>query len=214
MLVPASKMCSMKLLFLAPAATLLAMSGCRSGSDLMPLEVGRSWTYDVKAPQSFGRYITAFKVSRRLSVANSTGVEVTSELGASRLAWVGGGLFAERLASAQFRPPLPLLFEAEETHERPWNGRVEFVESASPTWKDFVLDHGLAKATQSQKADDELTYGGKKIHCVKSTVHLKTTAHDIELLTWFSAGLGIVQQEQRTDGKLLVQLKLLEPQGS
>ena len=59
-------------------------------------------------------------------------------------------------------------------------------------------------------ADDDLEFEGRKIHCIESTVRLETAARKIELITWFSSGLGIVQQEQRTDEKLLVKVKLLE----
>jgi hypothetical protein len=177
------------------AATGLA--GCRGGSDLMPLDVGHSWTYMVTAPQSFKTFVVPMKVTRELSVANVRGAEINSTLGVSRLAWIGDGLMAEKLAGTQFIPPLPIVFKAEETHERPWKGRVVFVDRSSP-----------ATGTQSQKGDD-LDFGGSKIHCIRSTVRLKTAAHSIELITWFSAGLGIVQQEQRTDEKLLVKSTLL-----
>ncbi len=181
----------------ACGSLMLLIPGCRGGgSDLMPLDVGHTWNYIVKA--GFDTYVTPIKVSREISVANGNGVELTSTLGTSRLAWSHDGLLAERLAGTQFAPPLPLVFSTEETHERPWKGRVVFVDRASP-----------ATASQSQKGDDDLTFGGKKIHCIRSTVRLQTAAHKIELITWFSAGLGIVQQEQRTDDKLLVKLTLL-----
>jgi len=165
----------------------------------MPIDVGHSWTYVVKAPRSFNTYITQVKVARRLPVADVTGVELTSDLGPSRLAWKGDELVAERLIGTQFAPALPILFASGETYDRPWSGRVDFVDRGS-----------FATATQSQKGEDDLTFEGRKIHCVESTIKFKTAAHSIELLTWFSDGLGIVQQEQRTDGILVLQIKLLE----
>lgn len=190
--------------FLAALLASLASSGCRGGgSDLMPLDIGHQSTYIVKA--GFDTYVTPIKVDREVSVANTRGVEMTSILGATRLAWVGDALMAERLAGTQFVPPLPILFRAEETNDRPWKGRVQFVDRGS-------LDPNSPPATamQSQKGDDDLPYQGKKIHCIRSTIRLKTAVHSIELITWFSAGLGIVQQEQRTDDKLLIRLSLLE----
>jgi hypothetical protein len=175
------------------------MSGCRGASDLMPLEVGREWKYIVQASTDFKSYVTPMRVTREISVANAKGFEIVSDLGVSRLAWVGDGLMADRTAGTQFSPALPLLFATDETFERKWKGEVTFVDKASPA-------HG----TQSQKADDELVFEGKKLHCIKSTIRLKTASRDIELITWFSSGLGIVQQEQRTDEKLLVKVKLLE----
>jgi hypothetical protein len=184
---------------LVSTASLLVLVGCKGGSDLMPLEVGREWKYIVEASTDFKAYVTPMKVTRQMSVANAKGFEVVTDLGVSRLAWVGDGLMADRIAGTQFSPPVPLLFATDETFERKWKGEVTFIDRASP-----------ARATQSQKADDELEFEGKKIHCIRSTIRLETTARKIELITWFSSGLGIVQQEQRTDEKLLVKIKLLE----
>jgi hypothetical protein len=187
-------------------------TGCRGGSDLMPLDVGHSWNYIVKA--GFDTYVTPIKVDREVSVANTRGVELASTLGTSRMAWTGDSLVAERLAGTQFVPPIPLLFKAEETSDRPWKGHLQFVDQGFLDPKDPADNREgqprLATATQSQKGDDDIPFGGKKIHCMRSTVRLQTAAHSIELITWFSAGLGIVQQEQRTDDKLLVRLTLLD----
>lgn len=183
---------------------LLALSGallvcaCGSGgSDWMPLAVGKKWNFKVKA--GFETYIDSVAVTRELSVANRKGYELAGPLGVSRLAWVGDSLLAEKLVGTQFIPPLPILFDSDETHERPWKGRVIFVDRSSP-----------ATASQSQKADDDLMFAGRKIHCTRSTVRLKTAAREVELITWFSRGLGIVRQEQRTNGTLLVRLDLLD----
>jgi hypothetical protein len=194
-----TKMDTSSFIRLLGVGTLLGLAGCRGGPSLMPLDIGHKWTYIVKSPRSFDTYVTPIKVARRISVAGVEGVELTSDLGVSRLAWVGDGLMAERLIGTQFSPPLPLVFGTNETYERPWKGQVTFVDNASP-----------ATATQSQKAFDDFPLGGKKIHTIISTIHLKTAARSIELLTWFAPGRGIVQQEQRTDGTLLVRLSLLE----
>ena len=177
------------------------LSGCKgSESDLMPLDVGHTWNYTVKAPDAFAIYVVAIKVARQISVAGVSGVELTSDLGPSRLAWSGDALVTERLLTTQFRPPLPLLYKSEETHERPWKGQIDFVD---------VHDQ-VATGVQSQKGDDDLAFGGKKIHCIRSTVDLQTQAHKYELITWFSSGIGIVQQEQRRDDVLMVRLSLLD----
>jgi hypothetical protein len=174
----------------------------------MPFEVGHSQLYKVQA--GFESYVTTIKVARDISVANTQGYELTSNLGVSRLAWVGDSLVAERLVNTQFVPPLPLLYRSEETHDRIWKGRVVFVDVAAPTSADFLAGKKLVTATESQNGDDQISFRGNKIHCVRSTVNLETAAHKIEITTWFSSGLGIVRQEQRTDGKLLIKLDLLD----
>lgn len=190
---------------LAAVATLLVVSaGCGSGgSDLMPLTVGKSWNYTVRSVRGLYTYVSPITVSREISVASTRGVELKSTLGPSRMAWSNDTLLVERLAGTQFIPPLPLLYRADETHDRHWRGQVVFVDRDSP-----------ATAVQSQSPDDELVYGGKRIHCIRSTIKLQTAIHEIELETWFSAGLGIVQQEQRTDGILLVKLQQIAQKAS
>lgn len=174
------------------------MLGCGSGnSDLMPLQVGHTWNYIVKA--GFDTYVVPVTVRRRLSVASGSGVELAGPLGVSRLAWKGNALFADRLVATQFSPAIPILFDGDDTHEHRWKGRVDYADRGSS-----------AAATQSQTEDNDLTFGGRKIECVRSTVTLKTATREIELTTWFSRGLGIVQQEQRTDKTLLVRLTLLD----
>lgn len=181
--------------------------GCGGGSDLMPLEVGKTWNYIVRA--KFSTYVAPVKVTRRLSVASVPGFELTSILGSTRLAWSGDALVTDRLVNTQFTPALPLLYRTGETSERLWKGRVVFVDRSAPNQVDFLAGKGLVTATQSQKPDNELEYNGMKLHCIRSTIHMKTAAREIELLTWFAPGIGIVKQEQRTDGTLLVSLSLV-----
>jgi hypothetical protein len=163
----------------------------------MPLRVGRSWSYLARA--GFDTYVTQLQASKQVPVAGTRGVELTSDLGASHMAWVGNALVADRLINAQFEPPLPLVYSTAETYERPWKGKVTFIETSWP-----------ARATQSQSTDDDLTFEGHKLHCVRSVVKLQSEKGSIELITWFSDGIGIVQQEQRTDGKLVLKLELLK----
>jgi hypothetical protein len=196
--------------WLVSALVPLAAAGCGGGSDLMPLTVGHSQLYKVQA--GFESYVATVKVTRDLSVANTVGYELASNLGVSRLAWAGDTLVAERLVNTQFAPPLPLLYRTDETHDRVWKGRVTFVDHAAPSIDDLASGRKLAVASQSQKADDQITFRGNKIHCTRSTVQLDAAGYKIEITTWFSAGLGIVRQEQRTDGALLVKLDLLEEQ--
>jgi hypothetical protein len=189
-------------------AVVAAGCGGGGGSDLMPLEVGQTRLYKVQA--GFESYVTTMKVSREISVANTVGYELTSTLGVSRLAWSDGALVAERLVTTQFMPPLPLLFKAEETHDRIWKGRIVFVDKAAPAMKDYAAGKKLVTATQSQSVDDQIPFRGNKIHCIRSTVNMQTAENKIEITTWFSAGLGIVRQEQRTDGALVLKLDLLD----
>lgn len=174
----------------------LACVGCGSGSSLMPLSVGRTWSFTVKA--GLNSYNAEVKVTRETSVASAKGYEISGPLGTSRMAWNKSGLVADQLVNAQFIPALPLLAEGEESKPRKWHGRVILVDNASP-----------ASGVQSQAADDTQTYQGSKVHTVRSTVLVKTAERNIELITWYLAGVGPIRQEQRTNGTLVVALSSL-----
>lgn len=179
-------------------AIALTAGGCaRGGSNLMPLEEGRSWTYLVQS--GFNSFVDEVKVTRRLSVASSPGAELSGPLGTTRMAWHDGALLVEQAVDTQFVPPLPILFDAQETSDRAWKGVATLVGSSAP-----------ARATQEQSVDDDFRVDSGKIRAIKSTVHLERKGHDIELITWFAPNRGILQQEQRTDGVLVVRAKQLD----
>lgn len=179
-------------------AVAFVVGGCgRSGSNLMPLEVGRSWTYLVQS--GFNSYVDEVKVTRRLSVASSPGAELSGPLGTTRMAWHDGALLVEQAINTQFVPPLPILFDASETSDRAWKGTATLIGSSAP-----------ARATQEQSVDSDFMADGGKIRTIKSTLHLERKGHDIELITWFAPDRGILQQEQRTDGVLVVRAKQLD----
>lgn len=174
----------------------------------MPLETGRNWSY--LARTGFDTYVTTLQVAKSVPVAGAHGFELTSDLGTCDVAWVGNGLVAERVINAQFDPPLPLVYSTSETYQRPWKGRVSFVENSVPRMPSLVFKEWPGRANQSQSSDDDLTFEGRKLHCIRSVVKLETNTQTIELITWFSSGIGIVQQEQRTNGKLVMKLELLK----
>ncbi len=175
---------------------LCAATGCkRVDDDLMPMRVGKSWRYSVKS--GFNSYVLPTKVAREISVANTKGFELDGALGTSRLAWTEKGLVAEKLNNSQFIPPLPLL--TNDGSATKWSGVVINIDRTTQS-----------TATTSQKADEEIELGVEKVRAVKSTVNLQLGKNQVELLTWFQPGKGIVMQEQRTNGTLLVRLSIVE----
>lgn len=160
----------------------LALAGCTAGNEsLMPMEVGRTWTYQVTAGLS--RRIEEFRIQRRISVAGAEGYEMVSPLGVSRLAWRDGVLWVDSAANARFDPALPLV--AADSQGQAWKGRLEalgVVQTATAR-----LEH------QSEK----LIVKGNSISTVRSTVTIELPRAEIELVTWFREGVGIVRQEQR-----------------
>lgn len=174
------------------------LPGCKGVDDsLMPMTVGKSWKYSISA--GFDSYVLPVKVVRELSVANTRGFELSGPLGTSRLAWTETGLVAERLNNTQFIPPLPLVSNVDNDKGTRWKGRVINADRTT-----------AATALQVQSNDPDTMIGVQKTATVRSTVNLKMGASELELITWFQSGQGIVMQEQRTDNRLLVRLSILE----
>ena len=169
----------------------------------MPLDQGRSWTYTFTA--GFATFVEPVEVKGEAAVGHARGVLLTGPMGTSRLGWNGDTLLVARFANASFSPPLPLVVEAggKGTARREWKGTIEAF---------GVPREALATMTQSRV---RLASGGVKIGTVRSVVNLQAREPgrrptQIEIITWFRPGVGIVRQEQRTDRKLIVGLRLLD----
>lgn len=182
---------------------LLPLLGCGRGDSLMPLDQGRSWTYSFyNGSQTF---IEPVEVKGKAAVGSGQGAILTGPMGTSRLGWNGDTLLAARLANAGFSPAIPLIVEVGGKGEatRRWNGTIEA----------FGVKHE-AFATMTQ-ARARLARGGVKIDTLKSELVLQAREPGrpptrIEVTTWFRPGVGIVQQEQRTNRRLIVALRLLD----
>jgi hypothetical protein len=161
----------------------------------MPLDPGRQVTYTVKT--GLASRVEPMRITRELPVAGVSGVEVAGPLGASRLAWRDGLLAADATANARFKPPIPLL--APDLKDRTWKGTVEAagqIQSATATLRN---------------EKDTITLGARKVLTTKSTLalDLPESKGSIELISWFQPGVGLVQQEQRTNGQFVLHLQLL-----
>jgi len=178
--------------FLAAGIGALAV-GCGSHTDLMPLEVGKTWNYVTRA--GFNTFVEPVKVTRELAVAGAQGYELVGPLGASRLAWKGDTLYAFQTANARFIPAVPLLVPGRK--EMVWRGRME---------SNGVIVPATAHVSHSE---EKIKIGGREIPTTLSTVIVQIPDKGIELKTWFQSGVGIVQQEQRTNRVLDVQTQFL-----
>lgn len=177
---------------------LLAL-GCARDDTLMPLEVGQEVTYVVKT--GFASAIEPVKIVRNLPVAGVRGVEMTGPLGSSRLAWKDGVLLADATSHGRFSPPIPLLDAklTEKSKPRTWHGRLEILGQEQP-----------ANAILTQKKET-IALGSRRVATTVSTLTLDLPASNgkIELISWYQPGTGLVQQEQRTNGRRVLRLELL-----
>lgn len=184
---------SMRVLFAACLGALL-LAGCEASHELMPLEIGHSWSYQVQA--GFQNYMGSTKVVRRIAVGGVQGYELHGPFGDARVAWIGDQLVADRLGANRFVPPVPLLSLAKK-ESIPWQGTIFNLEGATDS-----------TATLTQTAAT-IPVGAQSFKTTCTTLTIKAGSHAIELVTWFAPSIGIVKQEQRTDGVRSVALEWL-----
>jgi limonene-1,2-epoxide hydrolase len=60
---------------------------------------------------------------------------------------------------------------------------------------------------------DRVELGTRKVTAILATLSLRIPNGKIELESWYQDGVGLIQQEQRTNGARIVQLQLLEKGG-
>jgi len=159
----------------------------------MPMEAGRTLKYVVRS--GFDTRVEAVTVARRLTVAGTDGYEMKGPLGVSRVAWKDGVLLAEATSNAWFRPAIPLV--AEDGKDRTYHGRIEVLGKESP-----------ANATLTHKTE-KIEVRNRRVSTTLATLTVKVPKGTIELTTWYQPGIGVVRQEQRTNGQRVVQMQLL-----
>ncbi|MEJ5170510.1 MAG: hypothetical protein WHU10_05945 [Fimbriimonadales bacterium] len=178
----------------------VVLCGCRSAERLWPLEVGRSWTYTVDT--GLTTFVATTKVERRVAVGDAIGFELRGSMGVSRLAWRDRRLVASMLPHTRFNPPLVLVVAGEKRdpkkpYRTAWKGNVEWFGKARPA---------EALLVQYQ---DRVRIGSAEVPATLSTVRLTTEDRNVELQSWFVEGLGLVRQDQRTDGILDARIEYL-----
>lgn len=160
----------------------------------MPLQAGTATTYVAHFGLNEMR-VEPIRVGRRISVAGVTGYELTGNLGVARLGWRDGVLYADQTANGWFSPSLPVL--AEDEKNRSWHGRVR------------VMDRMLPGSATLEHHSRTVEIGSRKLKTTQAVVTLKLPAGTIELESWYAPGIGLVQQEQRTNGKRVLQLQMV-----
>lgn len=175
----------------------LALSGCQPpDTRLMPLRSGLHWAYVVQnARQSL---VGEVSVIRPVAVGDVSGWELQAPSGISRIAWDRGTLQASMLSGTRYSPPIPLLVADPVGKTINWKGQV-----STP------MHNYTANATMTWQKQD-LQLGGKTFHTVREDCQIKLESGSIlTLTTWFSPEVGIVRQDQRTNGIQVLALEHL-----
>lgn len=163
---------------------------------MFPLRVGEEWTYT--ATNGFTERVQTIRVTRRIPVATRKGYELDGPMGIMRIGWVGATLYGEMLPNTRVYPPVPLLLANNPKGTALWAGSLETMGRIFP-----------AHAFLSQQADT-VDLGTKRYDTIKTTLSLKYNSQDVELETWYAKGIGPIQQDQRTNGRLDDHVLLLE----
>jgi len=161
----------------------------------MPLDQGATWTYQCN-PGLVSR-VEQFEITRSVPVGKSTGVALTSKLGTTTLAWQGNQLVAGELAGSEFFPPIPLFAPLSSNDSLAWKGKIRtagVISSASGSLKSIQTDEKI---------------GTRTVSATETTLTLQDGKNSHELMTWFSAGLGIVRQEHRINGSLVNRIRYI-----
>lgn len=169
----------------------------------MPLDRGRTWTYSLY--NGLQTYIEPVEVQGPVAVGSGQGAVLSGPMGTSRLGWSGDTLLAARLANSGFSPPIPLAVIAGGKGEakRKWRGTIEAF---------GIKRDAFATLTQTT---ERRSRGGERYMTTKTELQIQAQEETgrptaIEVTTWFRPGIGIVEQVQRTNRKLIVAMKLLD----
>jgi hypothetical protein len=168
------------------------LAGCGGSSQWMPLQQGKQWKYLVRQA---GQVMTV-TVGEPVRVGDLQGRLLTGEGGPSRMAWSGGKLRVSQLSAMRFDPPITLLVPG---------GDAEWAYAGECTSR-AVSENVHARVAQEKTS---LDVGGTKRDTLKVTLTTNFHGRSIELVTWFERGVGIIQQEQRDDGRLVSSMTLL-----
>ncbi len=184
-------------------ASLLVLCGCGTKSTWLPMKVGKSWTYRVRA--GLNHRIETVKIVRELTVAAAPGYELAGPSGSSRLAWKGRTLVAECTANGTYAPPLPLLVaDADLSHDVPLQ---------VATWHGLMTVRGQPRDASGYLSEkmDVVDFGTRRVSALLATLTMDVDGAKgpVELKSWYQEGVGLIQQEQRTNKVRVVQLQLI-----
>ncbi len=174
--------------FVQGLALLALATGCGSPTQWMPLETGRSATYQITA--GLHQFVEVVTVGKHVPVAGTNGYELTGKMGVRRMGWKGGTLYQSQSPTAMFIPALPLFLG---TPSASWKGVVR--------WGDRSMS-GTGATTMSDGTGEALA------GCKVSTIRLDLNHHAYRLETVFKPGTGIIDQQQWMDDVSQFRMKL------
>lgn len=118
-------------------------------------------------------------------------VLLKAKTGESSVREMKGRVYAERLGSTRFHPPLPF---ATEKGELEWSGQK------------VAMGKTVSARASIRSVDGTVQVGSSSVSCYVTTVSLDAGDGRHEIKTWFNGISGVLRQEYRQDGALLARL--------
>jgi hypothetical protein len=159
----------------------------------MPLRKGKSWRYIMYQAAE----VVEAKCTSETLVGESMGWRIEGPAGSSIMAWDGCILRASKLGSMTFEPPIGILQGGKTQANWRYEGKAR-----------AKLKPGKVVVTLHQEPVD---LNGE--NALKVTLKAELDGNKIELVTTFRRGVGIADQQQRNDGRVVSSIKLLNDRG-
>ncbi|MBA4291817.1 hypothetical protein C0431_02505 [bacterium] len=169
------------------------MGGCAKTNQLMPLELGNTWTYQVSS--GLNKRVEEIKVTEKTNVGRNTGFVLQSPAGTTTLAWQGNDLVAGRFANSEFFPPLPLYSPLPDGQELKWKGTIRTAGSSSN-----------ATATL-RSAKSKETIDGTEFELQVGELTIQSQGKTQSVSTWLRPRKGIYRQEHRVNDQLVTRVQ-------
>jgi hypothetical protein len=161
----------------------------------MPLREGKTWRYLMKDAAE----VMEVKCSAPRRVGDADGWLLAGPGGESTYAWDKCVLRTSRLGSMDFDPPIGILQANIEEAKWGYTGTV--------TTRD-----GQHKAT-AQITQEATSIEDRYPDAMRVRIVLAIEENEIDLLTVFARGIGIVEQEQRNNGRTVSRAQLTNDSG-
>lgn len=176
-----------------PLLLVLAM-GCGSTA-WFPIEVG--WHHDYVVQNGMATYVEGIEAKAEVPVSGSRGVELSGPLGISRIAWKGSRLMASMLGGSRIVPPIPILISS--APENAINGKSTLETNGARVEVRYTLTHGREK----------IKVAAREVETIRTTLVLQTATQTTEVVSHYASGIGLVRQNQHTDGRFDLSIDLL-----
>jgi hypothetical protein len=139
------------------------------------------------------------KCTEPRQVGDADGWLVSGPGGESVYAWDGCILRASRLGGIDFDPPLGLLQADKEDVDWKYSG--------------VVTIKGVAQKASAEISQEATAIEGRYPDAIRVSLTLGIGSNEIELITVFARGIGIVEQEQRNNGRTVSRAQLTNDSG-